>query len=348
MTAPTESSAGLAGLKEPAPNLEAGDDVSNRPAPKPWKTAIRTTLTIAMLAGMAWYLWQHRDDAKVLLSLGWWWIAGLLVLQVVTNLLYFAKFKLVVGHYSERPMDSWRVFEVFSIGGVLSLLLAQGGNVYRAVAMKKEFGISHTHFVGAFLAMAWLDAVLTYALAGIGILLGQGSANEKIVIESILCLCLVVLVAGPWLSYRVLQRLRLRSPWMCRMQERLVLMHESLWRLVGDRRLLLRFLVLDICSFAVIAGTAWASFASINVYLDLLPLMVIFWLQKLSTLVQLTPGNLGLREAMLGLAGQGLGLNPPLVVLASLIGRVTSQVALLLVCVPALGGVFRRFGLKRH
>ncbi len=294
------------------------------------RNQLRWLLAVALVGAIVVFFLKNRQGLQVLRQIQPNDIALLLGLQVGTIVLYAAKLRIVLVKFLAVPLKWPRWFMIFAVGRMLNLLTSQSGNVYRALTLKARYGLSYTHYVGSFLAFAWLDTLLTFTLAA-AVLLASG---QKVLLwglraELLMVLAAVAAASGLGLSYLAVTRLHPPGRFLARVKEKLVELHHSLWRIVTDGRLMLKFVGLQVLTVGVMTAIMWTAFAALAQPVDTYKLLVLYAIYRLTLLVHLTPGNLGVAEVLVGVISNGLGIDPATAMLVSLINRLTHYVALI-------------------
>ena len=292
------------------------------------KTIVSLTLFFVAVAGIGLYLEHH----PTLISHVWAispWIAISLCLMSVTTL---AANGLYLRIFAKKFNVHLKLKEWFGLASVTAmgnyLTPFSGGLVARAAYLKNCHNFPYTHFL-AMLAANYIIAFAVIGVTGVVIMLtlsGTESFSWPMVLFFLATLSTILLVSFlPSLSIGGRHRLfRL-------LQQAL----EGLEVIRRDRALLWKLIALTFFNVAIGAFLFFLAFHSIGAAISFRIALLIYLLTACTVLINITPGNLGVQEAMTTLAAAILGAGADMGLLASLIVR-----AVTILTVFALGPVF--------
>jgi hypothetical protein len=220
-------------------------------------------------------------------------------------------------------------FKVFIVGRFANALVAQAGNVYRAAVLKRQHGLPYGSYVSALAFFTWVDALLNLLLAAVlllamnpGLMIGglNGAATVGLVLAAVL--------AGPPLALAILGLARPGEGFLARVREGLRGMLGVMVREGRNAALMARLAGLGLVLFGIWIVLFRMSFAGMGIRAGLGELGLFLAIYKLTTILVITPGSIGVREIAYGLLGECLGIGMAQGVMVSAILRVASYSAL--------------------
>ena len=280
---------------------------------------------LAVVLGLiAWYVTSHAEDFRAVGDIPWTALAAAMGLDVMIYVYSAAAIVLTVHLFGP------------AVGGFEALLLAlltrfgnlllplRGGAVIRGVYLKRKHGLSYAHFLAGLSAMllATMAVSLACALAGLGYVgwaTGKTFPGAIALLAGALVAISLTVVLGPRIGSTEAGGLR-----------------GHIQRLIDGYHLVSRHRP-SLLGLLAVSGLHVITMATI--YALLLAamgkpapwglLIVIVALGNISTVLQVTPGNVGVYEGMLAILGSLMGLAGPDILAASLAWRVLDTVLIL-------------------
>ena len=225
------------------------------------------------------------------------------------------------------------------VGRFLSCVAPQAGNIYRDIWLKKEFHISYTSYVSSFFSFTWIDTCLDLVYAVSVILLVApamklGSVNGVAVLTGLL----VLLTAGPPVTAQLLEHVSFRNAYLGWLHGKLTEMLTTSAGSVADGRYISAIVLTGIAGFVNSVFLVKLCFLALNIPVSL-PLIALYYVgMKVTTAVIITPGNIGVREIVLGAMCAQTGVGMAEGIFASGILRVIGT-AIVLIIGACFGGV---------
>lgn len=300
--------------------LKADDDLMNptRPARQPHNAGHTAMARARVSAVTRWLRWglalvlvtltvrlladnpaPFREVAKVQASK----LVTMILLMAFNQWLTSSRFQLVMKHCGNVSLSTVRWFQLTSVGQFLNLFVPQLGHVYRGVVLHRDAGLPYAAYTAGMFAFFWFELVVGVAFAVLVI----SSHNLRfhlagVYVLPMLCLALVGLLAIPLLckiiknqAHRLGRIVMLET--LC---ESLTRAYEALYTPI----VITRFVLLNLAVVVEQVAILWLAFDTVGSPPDIGHLMLFQVLLKLSGLVMITPGNLGLTELAYGaLAG---------------------------------------------
>lgn len=257
-------------------------------------------LLAVVLLGLAIRLVVSEPElGRRLLATPLWVIFGVGALVALNQLLMSLRLSLSVESAGGPKISEFVWFRLTTVGQFLNLF-GPLGNVYRAVVLKREHGVSYTSYASALFAFVWLDTLMAFLIAFVVIALLEPGL-DLFGYPALLVLLVVVGVAAlaPLVALRGVSRFGGLLP--ARLSERLVKLVATAGNALRQPRFMLRFLAINLVTTLVHASALWLGFFAVGGRVGLPGLVLFQVFVRASNLIQVTPGNVGINELAYGL-----------------------------------------------
>lgn len=268
-----------------------------------YKNLLRIILSIVIIAGLIGYIWHTRHDAlasfdapfdKILL------LAFLILLTWVLNCLPMMIFMRLM-HRKIGLVESLVALVGSMLGNYLPMRV---GTIIRMRFFKKKFDLDYMEFLGIMGVRTLLLFLMTSILGVIGIT-GLYLSGQKVHI-AITGLFMVMTVFSVGLLFFPLHAIKNRKGSLGRLLDQLSAGHHILQ--TNLRIFWILALILS-AQFIVLGLRLYLSFQAFGKELSVWAFLLIGPLGTLVSFVNLTPGNLGLREWIFGGLAGATGLD---------------------------------------
>jgi uncharacterized membrane protein YbhN (UPF0104 family) len=250
-------------------------------------------LGVAAVAYLARVLWLKRDELGRTLDIGWGTTAVLVTLAALSHLQRSLELNFMLRRL-KVPEPFSEGYLLTGAAGLLNYLPLGAGSVGRAVVARRRHGLPYTSFVAALTVGAVVNASVA-AVCGLVASVGLANADARM-IPLVLGFGLISL--GGVVAVSLPARLAPKgSSFLARHLRTLA---EGLV-LIRDRgRGILILAAFSLCKLALNGARLWLCFKALGVVLTPLTVTLVGSTAILASLVNLAPGNLGLRELLLG------------------------------------------------
>jgi uncharacterized membrane protein YbhN (UPF0104 family) len=301
-------------------------------------------LLAAVLLGLAIRLVVSDPElGRRLLATPLWVILGVGTLVALNQVLMSLRLSLAVESAGGPRISEFVWFRLTSVGQFLNLF-GPLGNVYRAVVLKRDHGLSYTAYASALFTFVWLDTLMAFLIALVVVTLLEPGL-DMLGYPALLVL-LVVIVAtalAPLVALRVVSRLGRAVP--ARFSARLVQLFATAGEALRRPRFVARFLVLNLITTVVHASVLWLGFFAVGGRVGPSGLVLFQVFVRASNLIQITPGNVGINEFAYGLLAHVSHSSVEQGVSVALLNRTIGTVTTIVLGV-ALGGGALLFGQR--
>ncbi len=260
-------------------------------------------VAIAILAAFGFYLRAHIDDLKIE-SLDARYLLAAFGIYLIRPIVLGAVNRAMLRALGSR-VSLWECYWLAIVANASNLLLPMSSAALRGYYLKQKHQFAYTHFLSTLLGAQFL-LVLVASLTALGCLalmapLGQGHGRVLILV-----LALTTLVGG--IAASLLPDLGTGKNWV---YNKIVTVIQG-WHALRRRK----SVVLQVCALGLLlrvfdAFTFWL--AARGAGFDVPPLGAVALTSATATIgvLRITPGNLGIHEALVGFVSDIIGLTIP-------------------------------------
>lgn len=289
------------------------------------KTKLASRIITLITYGIfIWYFVANIDSFKTLLTISIWPLIGIAIFKLISihNSGQFMKSILRVYSKNIPAREAFYIALLSSMGNFFGPYL--GGPGVRAVYLKKKYKLSYTDFAST-LSGYYIISFFVYSLIGILalVLINIQTKEYSWVMYLVMLGWLVgtIIIAEVHNIDRFLGVIEKRVPILHGLFTRLNLVLKG-WGLVRENRpLFFKLNKLTIYGFLITLASTYFQFVVIRAHTSLLAMSLYVVLTNLSILVSITPGAIGIREAIFIFSSSLLGLNVDQIIQLGIIGR---------------------------
>jgi len=264
---------------------------------------IHVLISLAVFLAISVYVYHHADDFEILLEVRWSYAILLIGMSFLLELSIAARFNSL---YRALGVQMG-LLESFGLSVVAStcntFLPAQAGGIIRAVYLKRQHSILYSQFPAIFLG----NIVFSFFLNSIIILI-TGTVVTLSGGQGILFLGLGAALIG--LS-TLLFIVRIPEWMLSRLGHigRMLRMFSDSWKTIrSNRRCLLHVCLYQLLAIVVRGVGLTVAYRSLGLSMASLVGISIVTLANLLSIVNITPGNLGITEGVVGLLSRLSGM----------------------------------------
>ena len=303
------------------------------PAPRPRSKAIKAMkwalLSVSLLV-VIYALAHEREILRQAMLISPSRLTLIIALLVIYFLIYSYRFVILIEKHCDCRIGLLPWLRMLIVVRFMNNTVPQMGTVYRGVHLKKDFGVSYTDYISANLFFILTDTVFNFAIAAL-LLLATGNTLSFGGIHASLWLSagFIALLALPYLVSYVLSYVRAAQQKPNKIVRVLSEVAHEITVSVRDIRYMLLSNLLALASFMTMAWVFHLLLQAVEVDLPFGTLAVFYALYRLTFHINITPGNIGIRELAYGLlcAQADVGMSKGILVSAEL--RVLSMTVLL-------------------
>ena len=283
---------------------------------------IKWGLLPVVIGLLVFYVLDHRNEFNFLLTIEIKYLFLIVLLDLVGIPLAAYRFHLVLKSISHR-IPFLVVFKHHIIGQ----FLPQGGNLYRAVMLKKSDDISYEKYIAVMLSLKWMAHIFSLLLGIIVISI----YNPQIKFDKIPLLPLFVVLLLFQVLFVVLSPALYRK---CHLKDSLyplknyvlkaVSITNRVFNTIKDRTLITNSFLIIFINTSIGIFVLHLFFKSIHSPTNLVTLTIYVIFMRLSTVITLTPSNIGIREFLFGFLSHSMGTGLAQGIAVSVMARIVT------------------------
>jgi len=281
-----------------------------------------TVIWLALLAGLIWYLAGHADDLANMLDLSPANIGLLALLFLATQFLNGAEIMALMKN-EKVSLKFWECFCLANITTAANYLPLKGGQVARAVYLRKKHDLPYADFAGLAVGGILLSLIVIF-LSGAFFLVMNFFITGKFFAG--LFWVFTVLFLGFLSLAFFFGMFNKKLKW-----QKLDSMGSGLRRILRDRALLARLVVINLLSILVMGLRFFVSFRALSFRATLLLSLLCGQIKKAVTIIGMIPSGLGISEASVGAVSGAMKEGLEVGIFAASLDRVVTIVVLILI-----------------
>jgi len=309
-----------------------------------YKKIFKIAVLILSIGYVIWFLWDRREDIALSFQLDPILIVSISVLCLFYLLVYALRFKHVIEKSSGRRLIYYIWLKCFILGRFFNQFIPQFGNIYRSYQLKKLFGVSHTLYISSFFSYAWMDTILNFSIMLVVLLIFK----PELVIFEISAILIVgsllfIVIFTPIVIQRIFHDVWFRNKNLDWLSSKFKDVFEVSLSNIINFKYVFWFIILGLLSFVIVISIFYFIFLGIGISAELTQLVFFYTLHKLSTFINITPSNLGVRELAYGVLCSAAGYGMAQGIMVSVILRMFNFIILVI-----LGFSFGGASIVKH
>jgi uncharacterized membrane protein YbhN (UPF0104 family) len=286
-------------------------------------------LMVAACAGyLVFFFWSNPEQVALVGRLRGstvLWASGFMAAYFP---IYSLRYQVLLQAVAQKRLPFGYLFGLMVLSRFLNQTAPQLGNAYRGVRLREDHGIPYTDYVASYVAFAWLDTIFNLVVA---ILLCSVAGAAHVSLGTVPALpALTSLLAAtifvPLLGLALVKRFAWaagRWPWVGQRLGRAVRLSTVVLR---DALALGKFGGLSLAGFVLMGLVFWFLFRGLGATTSAWQLSLFYALYRMTMLLLLTPGSLGIREVasggLGGILGVGLGVSVAVTIIIRVLGLI--------------------------
>jgi uncharacterized membrane protein YbhN (UPF0104 family) len=260
--------------------------------------ALRVILAVVSVAFVVWSLVRDREALMSALSFSGSEILTIFALLILYFISYAYRFVVLIDKHCRCRIDLLTWTRMLVVVRFMNNLVPQMGSVYRGITLKRDYGVSYTDFISANVFFIWTDTLFNFLLAIILVVaVGAHLDLFGMPVEQFLLFAFIGILVSPLLASKVLAYV----PQSSRFLKKLAHINQQLLEGLKDPKYMLGTTAIALVSFGLMAWVFKLLLLGVEVDVPLSTLAVFYALYRLTFHVNITPGNIGVRELAYGL-----------------------------------------------
>jgi uncharacterized protein (TIRG00374 family) len=295
------------------------------------KKVVSPLLTLLFLAVFIWYGLTNRDMFEALKHVALWALIAVAFGRLLTyvNNGLFTKWTVEAFTGKLKLAEGTYIAILSAIGNFFGPLL--GGTSIRAVHLKKTHSLSYSNFTATLAGYYLIIFIANSVLAIVSLLFLKGT-RETDSLLGFFAIWLAVLVALIFVRLpgkKRFDKITTRNKYINTLVTIIYDIEDGWHILVKNRWLMMRLMFLGFFGFVITFFLTLVEFDAIHVHIQLAALGFYTSLVTVSMLLSLTPGAIGIREAILLFVAGTLGVTTKEILQVAVIDRGINFVVLL-------------------
>lgn len=289
-------------------------------------------LIILCMAYIIWFLWTRQEDIKLSFQIDYLRLSSIALFCILNLLVSAFRFKLVLELNSGRPLPYAKWLRFFIVGRFLNQFFPQLGNAYKSIMLKASFNISYTQYISSFVSFNWMDTIFNFLITAAVLIVVEPDFQLFNINGALFILSFLLLIITVPIAVRiVLQTMRIKRPQIAWLILKLTEVFKTSLSNLTNMRYLICFIILGLISFIITACLFHFIFSGIGISAELPQLVFFYTLHKISSLINITPSNLGVRELAYGILSAEAGYGMVYGIMVSAILRVSNFIMLTII-----------------
>ena len=281
------------------------------------KKIVSWGLTLIAVIFMSWYLYRNRDIFVSLEELRTIDVILIAMLRPVSIVFAAIINKLIIDQIDQKIPLSDALLLQFA-NNFLNRFFSQGGAVYRSAYLKSQYNFPFSKFLAS-IGGVYIIGLMTNA--GLGLLIVLGFFLRYQVFNVYMLGLLIGLLLGTIIMMIINPKIRLKN-WVFNKINQVIIG----WDQIKNNRILILqialFSALELVNSSIIVLIL---FRGLSVDINFLESFFYTTISALANIINLTPGGLGINEAILMFSSDMFGLSSEIVLLGSLLLRAISM-----------------------
>ncbi|MBL7075309.1 flippase-like domain-containing protein [candidate division KSB1 bacterium] len=264
------------------------------------KSWASTALLIIIILLSVFFIYHHREDLAKISSISIPFIGIISLLILIFIVLNGLIVKVIMGFFEIcLPLKEWLGLTVITTMSNYFVPL-KGGVSTRALYLKKKYNFQYAKFLAS-MAGTYVIYFGVIGFLGMATLFAYFGLYGKFYMK-LFPIFLVVWCGSVFLSFLLKKSTRLRFRWKV-----VSSIFEGFSYFRNKRKKVLRLAILSTASCVVMALRLFFAFTALDIKVNFLHVLIVGLLSSLSIVLSLTPGNLGIKEAIITFSSHMLG-----------------------------------------
>jgi len=290
------------------------------------KKLISWTLTLIALVFMGWYLYNNRDIFNNLRQISTLDILLIAVLQPINILIAGTINKWIIDSIDRSIPWSDSLMLQFA-NNFVNRFIAQGGAVYRSAYLKTQYNFPFSKFLAS-LGGVYIIGFIANAAMGLLLVVFFYLVND---LFNIYMLGLFLALLLGMLILLIIKPQFKSTRWVFKKVNQVI----NGWNQIkGDRMLVFKIFCLSALGLINASLIVFIAYRALDVEIQFMNSFFYSTISSLSNIFNLTPGGLGINEAILMFSSDVIGVSSEVILLGSLMLRAISMISTF-----SLGGI---------
>ena len=287
------------------------------------RIAIKYSLLLIIGFILINFVKTNQDDFEFLHQIHYSDLLVILILTFVSTVLEAYRFYSLVT-LSAKAIHYKTCLQYFVVGGVLGAIVPQGANLYKSINLKIRNAVNYKRYFSYQIFLYWslLASTLLVSTIFTGIFAKTLNIRGLNIFYTFLILCILHLFV-PFCIKPLLRLFSTSNRSINKVLDQIRTILSDFHIITKNYSLLSQNLLLILLNIVTGMGILYFTFKGIGLLTPTIDLLIYISIIRLSNVIQITPGNLGVREFILGFLTDSMGFNYAAGITVALIARLT-------------------------
>jgi uncharacterized membrane protein YbhN (UPF0104 family) len=259
---------------------------------KRYRFILNSIFTLTLISLLVYYVYSHWEELQLISKIHWD-IFILIFLSILLNSLINAGLSASFFRATGAPITFWESFGLSNVAGAVSLVIPQGTAIVKAIYLKQKYKLPYSKnpaiFMGL-LVIALIVGAIILTISNLVIMASGNTVQPVIWIITAIGLCSsLIFIVNP------------KPPRFIKRMPGVLLTGLQGWNeLRANPGLLIKASILQLLLFFVNGITLYLTYISLEIDISLFTSIGLMVLIFFSSIVSLTPANLGITEGIIG------------------------------------------------
>ena len=275
----------------------------------------------------SYILWNDYQNLPSFDSINRISLLGVLTFYLIYLVIVSYRTLLILNELNNKDLKYTDWFKLNIKGRFINKLVPQGGNIYKGVILKKSLDLSYNKYIAYLGIFSWIDIMLNLLVCLILlILLDSDLALMGYKLKSIVFYLLLLIILVPFIFKQLVKNFKPNKIF----DKLKIIAKENVIDIFKNLTLsnLTKVIFAGILSIFVQVGIYYYTFDFLNLYPDIDKILLYVSFIRISSIIQITPGNIGFQELLLGTLTELTGGTILVGVTVSLIIRLLTNITL--------------------
>lgn len=278
-----------------------------------YKKLLSVVFLVCIAAAGIIYYFKHREDFYLITSVSMSALVVISSLFIVISLCFGLQLKILMNHYN-LDIGFLECYGLSRTSSLINLLLPFGGGAsFKAIYLKKLLKLRYSSFIAS-MAIANIIKIMIFSLAAVFLVMPLGGVLSAVSIMTFSASLLFLLLGHK------LKKLDITSAGY------VIKVIDEWQKIKEDRSTITKLVCLSLFVFAVTSFSIYLSFRAFSVDISARAGGTIAAFTTITGLLNIVPGNLGIREALFIIISRTYGIEINESVHAAALGRLMQTI----------------------
>lgn len=287
------------------------------------------------------YFSANQEELRLILNLKLTSCLLLFLIFLVIQFLGSYKHFIILKNLGLGSISIFEWFKIFITAKFINFHITQGANIYRGIKLKKKYDFPYTKSIGLISTFSWFE-ILAILILTILIIISSNNTSSTTFYNILtwLSVLTVLISVAPFLIKQLLSKLTVKGKRLIWIQSKLQELTCNVIEQIKNPRLVLIFFILSSLIYILNILTIMICISAININLNLAEISLFAATLRLSRILNIVPGNVGLTEIFCGYISELIGDSLGKGILISGILRIVEYCAVGIIALVLSGPIF--------